>query len=372
MFSNKFGGQQLEKSEQQHVKVIHLASWYPRREQPFLGNFVQQQIRALSRHTESIFLSKFPVRDEADFQTLTSPNPFYFSWLFFILKMLRRTDAEVLHLHVSRDLWFLGFLLKFVWKKPFLITEHGSYFSRDQYQRLNPIKRKGIRSLLKRSDQVVGVSRCLSQEIQASTGVSASIVGNFVADSWFENILYQRSFETYRFLHVSTLSEVKNPMGILNAALMCRQAGYHNFELTMVAETRNSEVENFIKAMKMETYVHLKEAMQHHEIKQEMERAHCFVLNSNYETFSIVSLEALVLGLQLITTPVGFMQDLDSPCLEKIEFNNTEALSAAMMKCISKQSFPGTEATALVEKYKETRFVQQYLAYYTDLKNGKN
>lgn len=349
------------------IRVLHISSWFPKESNPYLGNFCSQFILSLPKHISSEVLLRYPALEGT---TLSTKNPkacSFLSWFRFLVKEIRKSNADILHLHVSIELWFLGWILPFLWKKPVILTEHGSYMRPDQFSKLPGLKKMGIKRLFRISSKSIAVSEVLQRDIQRSINVQPDVIGNFVSSSWLDTPITPPPFTTYEFLHVSTLDSIKNPMGILNAALISRQAGFENFRLTIVAEQKNCEVLTFIEVMKMQDYVRVIGPLNQEEIKNVFQSSHCFVLNSNYETFSIVALEALAVGLHLITTDVGFVHAISSEAIDKIEFNQAEMLSSCMMKAISKQLFPGEVARMISKPFSKETILEQYSQLYSQL-----
>jgi glycosyltransferase involved in cell wall biosynthesis len=68
---------------------------------------------------------------------------------------------------------------------------------------------------------------------------------------------------------------------------------------------------------------------------EEMAKAHCLIVNSNIETFSVVALEARGLGLQVITTKCGGIEENLDDQMQLIPRNNTATLTKAMEKAVT-------------------------------------
>ena len=69
------------------------------------------------------------------------------------------------------------------------------------------------------------------------------------------------------------------------------------------------------------------------EVCHEMQQADCFVLFSNYETYAIVIVEALISGLPIISSPVGIAPEVvtnDNGIL--VPMGDEQALTQAMIQ----------------------------------------
>jgi glycosyltransferase involved in cell wall biosynthesis len=82
--------------------------------------------------------------------------------------------------------------------------------------------------------------------------------------------------------------------------------------------------------------VQFKGEISYEEVASEMQKAHCLILNSSYETFSCVVAEALCCGLPVISTKVGIVPEVISN-ENGIQINSQEELATAMKQLYRNQ-----------------------------------
>jgi len=103
------------------------------------------------------------------------------------------------------------------------------------------------------------------------------------------------------------------------------------------------------------------------DVAREMQRANCFVLSSNYETFGVVLIEALASGLPLIATRCGGPEDIVNASNGKlVDVGSVEQLASAMCYVknnINKYSWDilRNEASSL---YSARAFVKKVINFY--------
>lgn len=216
-------------------------------------------------------------------------------------------QPDIIHAH---NFLFAGVVAQFLKRKyavPFIITEHSSSFVREK---LSDVKLKSIQDIAKDSFVVTAVSSrfqiILSDIIKSDVFLLPNIVDSSLVGKDFN--IYSK--ETFTFLHVASLDENKNQelliksfrkLAIISERIHLRIAGEGDMLLSL---------RNLAKDLKIDYQVTFLGRISREKLMSEMHQSNCFVLSSNFETFGVVLVEALVCGLPLISTRCGGPEDI--------------------------------------------------------------
>lgn len=344
-----------------------MSSWFPTDDKPFLGNFVESQANLLAEEYRVSFVRLLSQRqniskktESPSFQYIDvfykkSRNPLitYFTRKKALKKAFSLIGTvDLMHVHVSfPDGWLFRYAKKLL-KKPMVITEHGSYFSPEKQWSFR--MRNDIPLTLKKADIVIAVSSFLAGDItKRFPFVKVEIVGNPIDLNQFE--ISNKRTGIIEFLHISTLDKVKNADTILLA--FSRVVKKHPFSrLTIVSDENYLSYRKMAEQLRISDSVTFEGPVPHDEIPDFYKKADCLVMNSVYESFSIVIAEAWGSGIPVISTPVGIAVDM-SPELGILTDGTQKGIEKAMLSIIDDQHRfdPG-----IIRKYAENYSVESF------------
>lgn len=336
-----------------HLLIV--SSWYPNEENPFLGNFVQRNAHLLARKyrisvvnlicCENTENNSVTVVQDGAVREIQARYPNGSKLARFgnrsrvfsdALKQLDSVDLIIGHVLLPHGWMFLHALR--VFKCPLIWVEHGSYFRRDKKRRWSPRERLIRRSMVLRASEIVAVSDTLRNDMLRYISADIRVIGNHVDEELFAYKEKSASGIT-QFLHVSTLDRnTKNPIGILDACELLKDED-RAFHLTVVSDENVEEWSEYAKERGLDDVLTFVGPMQWNEMPDFYHRADAFVLNSDYETFSIVLAEALSTGTPIITTEVGMAPQIPETAKITVQKKNPESLKAAMLKVINGHPF---------------------------------
>ncbi len=216
-------------------------------------------------------------------------------------------QPDIIHAH---NFLFAGVVAQFLKKKysvPFMITEHSSSFVREN---LSDEKLKTIQDIAKDSFVVTAVSSRFQNILSDCIKSDVFLLPNIVDSSLIRNYFSINAKEIFTFLHVASLDENKNQelliksfkkLANISEKIHLRIAGEGNMLLYL---------KNLVKDLKIDHQVTFLGRISREQLMGEMHRSNCFVLSSNFETFGVVLIEALVCGLPLISTRCGGPEDI--------------------------------------------------------------
>jgi glycosyltransferase involved in cell wall biosynthesis len=352
-----------------------LSSWYPTELHPYLGNFVENQANLMSKEYQVTFLRLLPLGEKiptpttaVDFQYVTIFYKHSSWWLLnyfakkkaiqHALKNLPKVD--LIHAHVLHPNGWQFRLAKKLLKCPLVVTEHASYFASNFIW--SKRMQWNIHKTVQQTDILIAVSTFLAQAIEKRLNVLPhQIIGNPVDLNAFSNI--PKLDDTIQFLHISTLSAVKNVAPILEAFKQVLK-NYPNAQLTIVSDEDSMVVQQFAKQLGIQNSVVFAGPTEHSKMATYYQQASCFVLNSHFETFSIVVAEAWACGIPVISTPVGIACEPSEGALIHTD-GTSKSIAHAMLQFIeNKETYDVSNIRSKVTPFaSETIFNQLKKVY---------
>lgn len=349
----------------QALHILILSSWYPTKDKPFLGNFVQRQAELLSTkynvtvvHTVSDQSTNETVIDsseEKSFKEIIVTHPRgegFFARekqqrlaLYAGLSGLIEIDIIIGNVLVPKGHQFV--MASKMLKCPLIYLEHGSFY-RNSIRSKWPLKNKFLLSIIRRNVKaVVAVSSFLKKDMQSDfKRTKIQVIGNHVDKSFFQPNEKQKH-EITQFLHVSTMDEsVKNPLGILQACELLQKT-HSSFKLTIICDEDATKWKAHSTSMGLDKHIEFIGPLPWGELPAHYQNSDAFILFSDYESFSIVIAEAWATGTPVLSTSVGIAANMPSTLGIQIENGNIQQLSEAMISIIvEKEKFNQSEITS--------------------------
>lgn len=312
-------------------KILWLPKWYPHKMIPEDGNFVETHARCVAAvedlailfvHSDMTLSQGYDIRlsrdPEAGFPIVHAYYALPKGWYAPLLHVFRYWRAQIqgyrqlkahwgepdlLHLHVlSRT----GLLAEWL-RKPYVITEHASRYLLENMQFTGTLRRLWTRRLIRHSKEISTVSYAL-QKAMESHGLKGKYVriSNVVDTAIFKPYFPKEAPITpWQWVHISHLRNAhKNPRGILEACSLLKSNG-HSFHMHMIGESEEREEHMaYADALGLGEMITWYGNVSPAQIATHLKQADAFVMFSNHETQSVVSLEALACGTPIVATPV--------------------------------------------------------------------
>ncbi len=338
-------------ASQPHILVI--PSWYPTEEDPIVGIFFNEQaqmVREAGIHVGVIYPEIRPLK------TLTLPlllkNYFQKSnhledgiptyrmhgWNVFP-KYIKGTMRQWAHvslnlferyvreegmpdlIHAQSALWG-GVAAKAIadkYKVPYVLTEHRDNFLHDNIlpnHSADSWLDQLMRDVFGQAAQVVAVSQALKKGLaRYLPGRSEEIVviPNFLDMDDFAPALVPKSQEAFNFLTLAHLVKSKNIDLLLKAFQKVLKID-SKVHLNIGGDGPEREaLMALAQQLGIGKHVTFLGKLLRPEVKAAFAASHAFVLPSHYETFGIVFIEALAMGLPVISTRCGGPEDIIHP-----------------------------------------------------------
>lgn len=320
--------------------ILNIPGWYPSRNDPFAGDFIQRHAQSTALYEKVIVLHliKDPsvsgelidVRRSDDGRLVEYIVYYqagkllergvsllrYLSLGASMVRRIKKEHGEPMLIHVN-VVWKAGLLAlwlkrKYGWK--YLLTEHWTGYTPD-----NPggLQAQGgfIRWLYKRvfkgAELFLPVSRDLEKQVEGwFPGIPYEVVYNVVNTALFyPQHLAAAAGSRKKCIHVSTMNYQKNIEGILRVLeQLC--AARQDVDITLVGPYTPQIRQALAAGGLLDKRVFLTGEISYADVASEMRGADFLLLFSRYENLPCVILEALCCGLPVIATRVGGIPEI--------------------------------------------------------------
>ncbi|MGO1469549.1 MAG: glycosyltransferase [Tissierella sp.] len=207
---------------------------------------------------------------------------------------------DIIHAHFTNSAYSASFLKDEI-DIPLVITEHSSKINTDKIDK-NILD--SATTAYRSADRVIGVSKSFVDKINSNFDIDAIYIPNIVDLEVFK---YKEQIKGDKFKIISTGNLIKlKRMDLLIKAFYEAFKGMENVELKIFGQgVEKSKLRKLIKYYGLESQVELMGLCFREEIADALQRSDLFVLASQSETFGVVCIEALAMGVPVISTKSG-------------------------------------------------------------------
>ncbi len=308
-----------------HVLII--STGYPNIFEPLNGIFQKEQAEALAKKNIQVgFLGICPIslkillKKKRGYLKLFQNNeegvnniifyypnipfiPNFMAWIAllvgtFLFKRYKKQFGlpQIIHIHGYQS----GLLAKKIsnqYQIPYLVTEHSSEFSEN---RLNKRELLLAAKVFENCDYRIAVSKYFCEVLQTKFKVAFDYVPNMVNTNLFNKREYQAPAK-FKILSVGILNDNKNQILILEALKQT-----DDITLSIVGDGPNLEkLKLYCRENKLEDRVSFLGFLAKPDLIKEMQTCSCLAISSFKETFGVVAIEAMSMGLPVISSRCG-------------------------------------------------------------------
>lgn len=324
------------------MHILFLPSWYPAHPDDALGSFFREQALALQnagcevgviaptraslRNPVSAMRKSRAFRVECDAGIPTyrqavanlTPRIWWASARLYARQSWRLWQAytsdhgrpDLIHVHAGLLAGAGAVEISRRTGVPFVLSEHSTSFAR------GVVSKSGLRLARKNSEKAekrFAVSTPFARLLEDRLSMpehSWSVMPNMVDQRFLDAPLSNRNDERFRFLHISLLDPKKRVDLIINA-FADKFAQNDRVELVIGGDgpTRPA-LQALAKKNGLSERIKFTGYLSRDEVRFEMTRADSFVLSSQYETFGVVLIEAMAMGLPVVATRCGGPEDI--------------------------------------------------------------
>ena len=316
-------------------------------------------------------------RAEGFYMKAPSPRSDYKYWIkagmiAFDRYIKENGRPEIIHAH---NALYAGLLAERIFESyqiPYMITEHSSYFSRNLYDSSLLPKAK---SVFEKARIATAVSpfliKCLEDIFPAVT--KWQLLPN-VADPAFEEKPLQKNSNTERFifLHIANLIPLKQQSLLIEAFHEAFNTD-ENVQLEFAGEGESfSHLQQMINYLGEKGRIHLLGRLSKEAIFEKLNNVQVVCLPSEYETFGVSLLEAILRGVPVIASRCGGPDDIISE-ENGILFtvNDKNGLKQALHTIKNKYPQYNSESIkrAAIQKFGSASFLNKLENYYRQMYN---
>jgi len=304
------------------IHTLFLPKWYPNKFNNLLGIFTYKH--ALSASQSNKVSVVYVCKDSSLDKTFNISNNYsnginevivYFKpSKFKLINGVKKIRAykkginlihnfNIIHAHVFLFPVLIAYLVSVYKKIPFVVSEHWTGYRKGSFSKMSVIKKALTIFLAKKARYVLPVSTFLKNDMK-NCGIVANyrLLGNVVEIKNF----YSKKNAEFTFLYAGDIvEENKNVSGIVNAFSKVVNKGIQNVRLDIIGDGNDLEFVQSIVPKCLSDKVNFYGNQSHEFTMQKLQNSHVLLLNSRFETFSIICAEAMACGVPVITSKCG-------------------------------------------------------------------
>ena len=319
----------------QKLKVLILSSWYPSRVHPTLGNFNEKFSQAIALYNDvfavyvaadsdmqkekelvfseingvptlNIYFKKS--KNENSLQKLLKAYKFLKYYLIaFKIAQEKLGKIDLIHLNILYPVGIIAFLLKKLYKAPYIITENWTGYLPSHRVYQGKLIEFLSRKVAKNAACLCPVTENLASNMQKlGFNNQYEIVPNVTDVKHFYPLPNKLKKDKKIILHVSTLDDAhKNISGILRVSKQLKKS-HTDVEWHIVGDGDAQPHINYAKELGLsENDIRFFGEMTPTEVAEKMRQSDMFVLFSNYENLPCVMVEAFASGIPVVSSSAG-------------------------------------------------------------------
>lgn len=328
-------------------KVLFLPKWYPNVDDVQLGIFIKRHAQAVALHAEVNLVFVHATKIDVGFKESHEDNfntvIYYFYKKIRVLRFLKMllsyykllskmSRPDAVHIHVLGWQAIIGYWFAKKWKVPFYITEHWTGYYSGGFAKLGFVERKVYQYLFQHADKVSVVSPFLEEHICKHLGNRAvEIIGNVVTTP-----LKSVDEKSKVIIIVSDLrDDMKNISGTIQAFHKSAVSEL-GWKLRIIGDGKDMQkLVLLVEELGLSDKVDFMGRLAQPQVVEQIAKSSFLIVNSRFETFSVVIIESLALGVPVITTRCGGPDEFfKTDAGMFVEVDDNEQLTRAIKKMI--------------------------------------
>lgn len=278
---------------------------------------------------------------------------------------------DIIHVHNAVNAGLLALQIKRKNGIPYLITEHSSYFARGLYSN-NLVNL--ARRVYENADTVFTVSNFLGGGLQQFfPRLDYEVLPNVVSPEFEFSPLDSKPEAIFSFISIGNLIRLKRHDMLIKAFHEAFKDG-ENVCLDIIGEgEERKNLTALVDSLGESERVRLRGLYNKEQILETLNHCDVLSLQSEYETFGVVVLEALFRGVPVIATRCGGPEEVvgegDGILIDK---DNEKQLVSALQKMYATKDEYDSAAIRerAIEGFGANRFLKSLLPYYEKYKRG--
>ncbi len=381
-----------------YYKILFLPKWYPNRKDKFNGIFIERHAQAIAKHCKVAVLFVGPdnllqkkhelvhsmennlniVRvyyknSDVGSSLLGKAIKFirYLQGFYLGLKFVKSDFGKpnLVHVHVLTRPGLIALLLKKINKIPYIITEHWSGYMPADGTYKGLLKKWSTKWVVKNAAHITCVSKHLAAAMKDhELHGNYSIIGNCIDPPVLTNKVIPASMQA---ILIGNLEDREKNISPVIQALNALRDEFPELKLCIIGKGKDKE--NLVQLchdLKLNDRVNFLDEVAHEAVLEYLVQSSFLILNSNFETFSVVAAEALACGTPVLATRSGGPEDFILPEFGKlISPNSQEDLQNGMRwMCNNQGAFDKTKMKQYVlDNFSSEKIAEQFISIYHPL-----
>lgn len=315
------------------MHVLILPSWYPRYDGDAEGSFFRDQAHALAdagltvgvvfadlRGPRRYFRwgrqSGISVRQDESINEVRSHGFNWFPrdagryeklWLrhaekAFVTYVDRFGMPDILHVHSMEPAGSFAVRVADRCGIPFVVTEHSSFFLRNE---LSSKRGENVKAIVRRSYRNIAVSQTFATKLNKMTGGVWQYIPNIVSDRFLFASLIDHGRGPFRLVSVASLAKHKRMDVVIDAVAALRNRG-RNVALTIIGDgSERTRLERMVGDLALTEVVEFTGRVALADMPKAMGTGDLLVSASDFETFGVTLIEGMALGMPVVATRSG-------------------------------------------------------------------
>lgn len=316
------------------LNILMITKWYPNKEDPQLGVFIQKHAKAISLLDNITVLYAYGISNQKEkYRTeyyqhgnLNEVIVYYkkatenFSSVIngyrycksitnafsFYRKKNQSRKIDVIHSYIFLRAVLIGKYLSFRNKVPLVISEQWSGYATGKFAEYSRLKRWLISWLCKSSGGLSMVSQFLQTKMHSSNlkNSNEAITPNVIEKTFFSE---RKIGDIVQVLLVADLvDEIKNISAVIRIVAKVKDE-FPNFVLKIIGQGRDKEILlKLTESLNLVNDIVIFEGLKtNEEVYEYLKECDFLVMNSRFETFSLICVEAMSCGKPVLATRCG-------------------------------------------------------------------
>ncbi|MEO7046551.1 MAG: glycosyltransferase family 4 protein, partial [Ferruginibacter sp.] len=281
---------------------------------------------------------------------------------------------SLVHVHVAMKAGLVAWWIKRKFSIPFIVTEHSTAYLREadiQILNYGNIFKSRTQKILKESSLVTVVSKWLGKAIEKEFPfVKWVSIPNVYNGEIFSPKNKVQSLPPV-FVHASIMNFQKNTEGIIHAFKKVKDDG-KDFILKLYGPA-NKKITKLIESESLSKNVIVEGEVSQQDLAEAIRDSHAVIMNSRFETFGCVLIEANACGIPAVVTDIPVFHEIIKENINGVFVpgNDLEQLSKVIINFIDKRySFDKNKICAATEKYNYENVGRQFNEVYRKIENS--
>lgn len=316
-------------------QILFLPSWFPSRIDPYPGDFIKRHAIAASLYNRiTVFftvadpaISKQEIVQEKINENLVIYIYYYpgsKSLLSPVINGLKRYNAlkklyrkifpdkspDLVHVHVTYPAGLFALYLNKRKNISYVISEHDGIYmpGYDNYHTPSSFEKRVVPIIFKKAKKIHAVSKSLANALSALRLSQEAVVIPNVVDTDIFNYRNTPSHKGFRFIHVSSMINQKNPEGMIKAMALVKQKR-NDFLLTVIGPKKEKLI-YLVNELSLSHNIQFIGEIPYDQVANEIASSDAMIHFTRYETFGCVIAEALCEGIPVITSDLPVTREL--------------------------------------------------------------